>query len=132
MWKWTIPAILIAFIGATISLMDLRKFKYSSVKEQLAQSLRNDLPAHYKNPRTRDILQSIKSIEVMTTDDQGEFWTEEVKKQVQTTPTGQYHLEVLILPWTENKRSGASVLFRAIKITNQNLELEWGRTFNFN
>lgn len=132
MWKWTVPAIVIAFIGATISLMDLRKFKYSSVKDQLRQSLQNDLPAHYKNPRTRDILQSVKSIEVISTDDQNDFWNTELQKQIQTTPAGQFHLEVLILPWNENKKAGASVLFRAIKTANQNLELEWGRTFNFN
>ncbi len=132
MWKWTIPAIAIAFIGATISLMDLRKFKYSPVKDQLVQSLQNDLPAHYKNPRTRDILQSVRTIEVISTDDQNDFWSAELQKQIQTTPAGQFHLGVLILPWNENNKSGASVLFRAVKNDNQNLELEWGRTFNFN
>ena len=132
MWKWTIPAIIIAFIGATISLMDLRRYKHSPLQEQLALSLKNDLPAHLTNPRTKGILQSVRSIEVITSDDQGEFWAAEIKKQIQSTPTGKFHLETLILPWNENSKAGASVLFRAINIENQNLELEWGRTFKFN
>ncbi len=132
MWKWTIPAIFIAFVGATISLMDLRRFKHSPLQEQLVLSLKNDLPAHLNNPRTKHILQSVRTIEVITSDDQGEFWTAEIKKQIQSTPTGKFHLETLILPWNENNKAGASVLFRAINVENQNLELEWGRTFHFN
>lgn len=132
MWKWTIPAVAIAFIGASLSLMDLRRFKHSGVQNQLLLSLQNDLPSHYSNPRTKDILQSVRSIEVITNDDQNAFWTTELQKQIQQTPSGQFHLEVLILPWDENHKAGASVLFRAIKVADQNLALEWGRTFNFN
>ena len=132
MWKWAIPAVVIAFIGATVSLMDLRKFKHSAVKDQLLLSLKNDLPAHYTNPRTKGILQSVRSIEVISNDDQGEFWTAELQKEIQITPAGQFHLEILILPWDEQKKTGASILFRAIKMADQNLELEWGRTFSFN
>lgn len=132
MWKWTIPVIVIAFIGATISLLDLRRYKHSPVQDQLLQSLKNDLPAHYTNPRTKDILMSVQSIEVITNDDQSDFWKSELEKQIQTTPNGNYHLEILILPWTENNKAGASVLFRAIKTSDKNLDLEWGRTFSFN
>ena len=132
MWKWTIPVILIAFIGATISLMDLRSFKHSTLQNQFLQNLKNDLPAHYSNPRTKDIMGSIRTIEVISSDDQGSFWTTELQKLIQTTPSGLYHLEILVLPWEENNQTGASILFRAIKVENQNLELEWGRTFHFN
>lgn len=74
---------------------------------------------------------NLKEIEIVGGDKQSKLWIQN-GFVLPLTPDkkGHYRLEVLLLSFTENKKTNAIIQYNLINLINKNMEWELGRTFN--
>lgn len=71
----------------------------------------------------------LRNLEVYGGTEEAKAWLKRIQPPLKTRPDGTHKMEVLLLSWEEDGKTGAVVQYNMVDIKTQNMVWELGRTF---
>lgn len=119
---------LIAFLMC-VSFWPHLTFSYLSPEDKLSLLIEGDLRELAEKKLLPKNWKKIRSVELSLNHDQQKHWLEKLEFPVQLHPSGNYHLEIQVLPWVAEGEYGVTINYHLVRIQTQTTDYELGRTF---